>query len=313
MPGGVPKALRSMSADQIAKRCEELGARIEIRGAKWWVFPPDPDLPPISFSRLAGHMSGNGTAQANLLSDLRKRGLDLLAGSRDALKPSTTDRGTEETPMPDVASVNGYTQHGTAKPFDYRKAYADLKDQVATLVEQLETYVHTDDADARKIGERIAKLDQATVAMLAEQEGRITDNAREQDRRLRAMAARLDKLEQLIATGQLVPANGAKVAPPVPSKAVRLRDAVLAFYREYPGLKFSPMAVKANLEEDRQMADMLTTMAPTAVAGACRDLMLSGDLMGGGKAGGKPGGPLAGNHGVYWAPKKTEDKEAADA
>lgn len=326
MAGGVPRALRSMSADQIAKRCQELGARTEIRGAKWWIYPPDRDQAPLSFSRLAGHMSGNGTAQANLISDLRKAGLDLLAEARaeqNAKPTPTSPPSPAPSPAPSTEehaamTVNGtvpYTVDGTSKPFDYRKAYTDLRDQAKVLDAATTTAL-------RDIHDHVKRQDGALVAMVAEQEGRITDNAREQDERIRALAARIKVLEQLLARGEVtVTAPAAPKAPEPPSKPEVVRRAVLAFFTAHRGLKLSPMAVRANIEDDpvaplapegmpvgvakdQTVGDMLAIMPATTVAASCRTLADAKTLMGGGKT----GGPLNPNHGVYWMPAETAPK-----
>lgn len=310
MAGGIPRALKSMSADQIAKRCQELGARVEIRGAKWWIYPPDHSQAPLSFSRLAGHMAGNGSAQANLISDLRKAGLDLVLDAR-------AERNAKPTPAPSTEehadmTVNGYTVDGTTKPFDYRKAYTDLRDQAKVLDAATATAL----ADIR---DHVKRQDGALVAMVAEQEGRISENATEQDNRIRALAARVKALEQLLARGEVTVAAPKPPAPP--SKPEVARRAVLAFYTAHRGLKLSPMAVRANIEDqlvaelapegmpvgvakDQTVGNMLAVMPPTTVAASCRTLADAGQLMGGGKT----GGPLNPNHGVYWMPAETTDK-----
>lgn len=299
MAGGVARALRSLSADEIAERCERLGARVEIRGAKWWIYPPDRPMSPVSFSRLAGHLSGNGTAQANLISDLRKRGLDLLEEARaeQNIKPRPPDTAPEEPKdmtesTAETPTANGtpipYSVDGTTRPFDYRKAYKDLADQAKTLDA-------TVSLSLSKVNDQLKRRDGDLVSMVAEQEGRITDNAREQDRRIRELAGRVKALEQLLARGEV---SVVAKAPAPPSKPELLRRAVLAFYSEHRGLKLSPMAVRANIEGDETLARMLAVMPPTAVAGACRELVKAGHLMGGGKT----GGPMNANHGVYWMP-----------
>jgi hypothetical protein len=289
MAGGVPRALRSMSAEQIAKRCEELGARIEVRGSKWWVFPPDPAEAPVSFSRLAGHMSGNGTAQANLLSDLRRRGLDLFAEAREAqnVKPARPEENTVS--ISDAERVNGaspYTQDVTVKPFDYRQGYKDLTAQYRSLSD-------------------------ATNTLMAEAETKAAVRERELDERIRALAGRVRALEKA-----LEDPSSAPPAPPKPSKSARAREIVLAFFHQHRGMKMSPMTAEANLTEELEALDVefepLAKHGKTFVAGICRDLAQDGKLCGGGATGKRAnGGVINSNHGLYWAPVETTEEDKA--
>jgi hypothetical protein len=234
-----------MTPDEIAKRCEARGARVIRDGHNFKVYPGDPSKPPLSFSAL--HIGTRGAGRANLLSDLRKRGIDVLADTPADQPPVITKKEptvaapTEPTrpPAEDRTNIRGngdspYVQRPTVVPFDYRKAYEDLKGQLSILARRLEESETT-------VAGLVAGLDTKVTEM---------------DGRLETVAPR--------------------PKPKPLSVSALCRREVLAFLEEHPGLKWSPSAIEGNIS-DRLPANR----AKTSVALALQALAKAGKIQGG--------------------------------
>lgn len=257
--------LGSMTPDEIAKRCEARGARVIRDGHIFKVYPGDPRKPPLSFSAL--HVGARGAARSNLVSDLRKRGIDVLADTPADQPPVITKKEptvvapTEPTrpPAEDRTNIRGngdspYVQRPTVVPFDYRKAYEDVKGQVAALAKRLE------------------ESETTTLGMLEPIQAQLT----EMDARLETVAP--------------------KPKPKPPSTSAICRREVLAFFAAVPaGFKASPSTVEANIA-DRLPADR----AKTSVALACQALQKDGKLAGGARG-------ISATMGLYWREEPKKD------
>lgn len=197
-----------LTPDEIAARCERLGAEVDQRGGRWWVFPPNGTSRPIVFSVLI--MKGNHAR--NVVSDLRKAGLDVMTDRARGVAPKPVN------PAPVVEPQQSGEPMATPTPdqmppriaaFDARAAVADLRDQ-------------------------LRQLSDTTIKMLAEAEDRVT-----------AAEARIGELEGRVEVFAPAP----KVRPP--SAGELIQAAILTFFREQlpRNFKVSPSSVEGNIAE----------------------------------------------------------------
>lgn len=249
---------------EVAERCAALGARVELKGTKYRVYPPEGGGP-VFFN---AQRETNGSHLPNVLRDLRRFGLDLqeagreerrsarpapVALARPAVDPATAQRLTERLTGPDDDPDDDNTEEAAVAaprdtpadmariPFDARREMSELR-------------------------EMIRSQDASHLEMMAQA-----------DVRIRALEERLDDLM-----------SGRIVRPPSISELVR--RAVLAWFEAHPGLKVTPALLEMNLGNQLPKG-----YGKTAVAGACRDLVLAGKILGGGPSTGS-----AANRGIYW-------------
>jgi hypothetical protein len=248
----VPKA-GSMTAEEIAKRCEALGARVEYSGSRYRVYPPDPSKRPVFFARKL-HV---GPEIPNILRTLAQAGLNILAEDKEpAPVPTPADVARK------IAPVNG----------------APMKDQVHKSVH----------------GQQQGSIDEL-LGLLAEAEKRIdrlqdevTQLKLDQERTTRNLVERIMRLED------------GRPLPPRVTVGQLVREAVLEFLKARPGEKWSPQMIEMN------MTDKLPEeRGKTAVANACKDLAIEGQLQGGGS---NKKGEAQATRGIYWYDPPADDE-----
>lgn len=192
---------------EVADRCEALGARVELKGTKYRVYPPDGGQP-VFFN---AQRETNGSHLPNVLRDLRRNGLDLQDAEREAQERRKSERAPEPMTQrlaPEVVAAVAATRTTTDRrttvatpndvpriPFDARREMAELRDMV------------------RKQGDD-------ALEMLAAAE-----------RRIEALE---DQLADIMA--------GRTVRPPSVSELVR--RAVLAWFEAHPGMKITPQLLE---------------------------------------------------------------------
>lgn len=251
------KGLGQLTPDEMAARCARLGARVDQRGHRWLIYPPDPDARVLAFSAL--HMQGNH--QANVVSDLRKAGLDVLSAEATGKVPKPAPPTVPPSPTEKAEPVNETPKPGPpASTEAWRKAIAEVRDQCR-------------------------QLSDTTVKMLAEQETALA--------KANARIAELEERLDVVAP---------KPMPKPPTTAEICQAAIMGWFEAMPrGFKASPSTVEANLV-DR----LPESRVKTAVAHACRELVLAGRLSGGGRVGQSA-------HGLYWMDADQGDDPSAPA
>jgi hypothetical protein len=265
---------------EVAERCEALGARVELVGPRYVIYPPNGGRI-IRFNR---KREQNGTHLPNVLKDLRIAGLDLVAAWREEQERRSTQPAPEPLARPALDQATAQrlaakVAHSVGQTFSTTTKEAAM---AAPTPRPSPSTIPTAPAILRQLEElreMIRRQDESHLEMLGQADGRI-----------RALEARLDD----IMSGQ---------APRPPSISELVRRAVLAWFEAHPGMKITPQLLEMNL--DGQLPE---TTGKTMVAGACRDLALAGKLDGGGPRAGDGAG-----RGVYWlAEPKTEAPPEGD-
>lgn len=237
---------------EVAERCEALGARVELKGTKYRVYPPRGGGP-VFFS---AQREKNGSHLPNVLRDLRRLGLDLAGAEREMRErlsprpptPLTRSAISSVTAAKLAELVNDTTTEqeppmAAPKPTPPTSITFNVRQEIADLRETL-----------RRQGD-------TALEMLASAE-----------RRIEALEA---EVAQLRGRGGL---NRG------PSTSELVRRAVLAWFIAHPGMRITPQVLEMNL--DGQLPE---GYGKTMVAGGCRDLTHAGRLQGGGtKAGEAP-------------------------
>lgn len=129
-----------LTSKELAERAESLGARVELRGGRYRVYPPDPTKPPVFF----GTRLHRGSEYRNIVGQLRRVGLDVLP------------EPPKEPPMPSPVDVaESVARNGAGrKPAASTAALAELREQVAAMLEMLAEAETRD----RVLGERLDRL-----------------------------------------------------------------------------------------------------------------------------------------------------------
>lgn len=125
------KAARTgnLTPEQIVARAEALGARVELRGLAWRVFPPDPDQPAVTVPRRVSY----GRSHLNTVTALRRVGLDVTAPPPDQRPDQRKDQPTMPTPTP--ATLAARRANGAVHPSP--TALDEVRQQLQTVLEML--------------------------------------------------------------------------------------------------------------------------------------------------------------------------------
>jgi hypothetical protein len=253
---------------EVADRCEALGARVELKGAKYRVYPPRGGGP-VFFN---AQRETNGSHLSNVLRDLRRLGLDLAEAEREIQERRSTlvptavltvrDRISPETQAAIKAiATEAIAARSTTPTTEQEPPMAAPKPTPPTSI----TFnVRQEIADLR---ETLRRQGDTALEMLASAE-----------RRIAALEAEVAEL------------RGRGGLNRGPSTSELVRRSVLAWFIAHPGMRITPQVLEMNL--DGQLPE---GYGKTMVAGGCRDLTHAGRLQGGGtKAGEAP------SRGVYW-------------
>jgi hypothetical protein len=259
--GSASTSAPAWTPDEVAERCQALGARVELKGTKYRVYPPEGGGP-VFFN---SYREANGAHLGNVLRELRRFGLDLVEAERE--RRSATPPAQLTRPVADPAIVAAI-QAKLAEAADndttteQEPAMATPKPTPPTPI----TFnVRTELAELR---EAMQRQGDTAMEMLADAERRI------------------DALEAELAA---IRTSGVTRGP---STSELVRQAVLAWFVAHPGQRMTPQVLEMNLDADGALPER---HGKTMVAAGCRDLLLAGRLQGGGaKEGSQP------TRGIYW-------------
>jgi uncharacterized coiled-coil protein SlyX len=268
--------LAALDPADLARMCEERGARVVLENQTYRIYPPDPAQRPVFFSALRQR---KGASLDDQVRNLRRSGLDLTQPLPEKQAPKTgTETKSTETKDDDTV---GNTMNGVISPA-MRKELDDTRGMVRNLSD-------------------------TTVQMLADAEDRVTElrvklaGAEETILRLSATVESQGRSIAHLARSVSALQAGAAEPPRVRTAIEVTMDAVLAFLTEHAGLKLSPVALLSNIDEDR-----LPERASAQTIGmACRRLVEEGRIRGGAPRN-KINTTGTGNRsswGVYWVEK----------
>lgn len=254
--------------DEVAERCRALGARVDLKGTKYRVYPPDGGGP-VFFN---AYRETNGSHLPNVLHDLRRLGLDLVAAEQERRSAALPSPMTRPAVDPDQA-------RRLAAAVDRAAATPAAQRRYGTTTEQEPAMAAPKPAPPTPITFNV----RAELAELREAMQRQGDSFLEMltgyERRVEALEAELAAIR-----------SGGVVRGPSTSELVR--QAALAWFVAHPGQRTTPQLLELQLDADGALP---AGTGKTMVAGGCRDLLLAGRLQGGGaKEGNQP------TRGVYW-------------
>lgn len=202
----------NLAPAEIAKRAEQLGARVEFAGFKYKIFPADPSQRPIFFA----DRFTNGADRSNVLARLRRAGLDVTAEPISEEKSAMPVAAATPAAMPERKPVAVAARQPATVTF--LPTVGELHEQVKTMFEMLAEAESRVDANAAETAKLRTELD-ALRAANAEQRKRIT------------------ALERRVA--------GGGAAPKDPN--AELDAAILAFMRATP-VKLTAAVIAANID-----------------------------------------------------------------
>lgn len=262
VPRRRPPVPKTLTAHEIADRCEALGARVDRSGNRYKVYPPDQSQRPVFFARKLH----SGPEIPNILNTLAKAGLDVLAEPEkepapvpEPLTQRMSDALRNAKPSPPPAR-NGRIPTPPSAP-RINPAEPRTEDELLGLLVEAEKRIEAQ-------GQQILGLSQ-----------QLTDIVQQHDRVTRNLVERIMRLEE----GRLM--------PPRVTVGQLVREAVLAFLQARPGERWTPQMIELNIK------DLPEERGKTAVANACKDLATEGQLQGGGSN--KKGEPQT-TRGIYW-------------
>lgn len=237
----------TLSPNELAERCRVWGARVELDGNKYKVYPADRSLRPLTFS--AAHIpDARGSHYDNLLRDLRKAGVDVRQDPPSTAPQPAAPRTTITNPITTTEEPTvSAPERKTVPSMATRTEVQDVRDMVRTAQETVLGML----ADADKLI------------------GELRDEVGDLRRDVRLLTARVERAER-----------GGR--PPEVSAAEKMRAAVLAYFEAHRGEYLTAQVVDMNLVRSGVIpADRMKT----AVATACKQLSTAGRISGGGSNG----------------------------
>jgi hypothetical protein len=254
---------------EVAERCRALGARVELKGVKYRVYPPDGGGP-VFFN---AYQESRGVHLPNVLRDLRRCGLDL----QEAEQEERERRSARPAPA------------ALARPIADPAIVAAIQAKLAEASSN-DTTDDTEEAAVAAPRDTPAAMPRATPFDARRELAELREMIRSQDASHLEMMAQADARIRAL-EDQLADLLSGRITRP-PSITELVRRAVLAWFEAHPGLKVTPALLEMNLD-----GKLPKGHAKTAVAGACRDLVIAGKLRSGGA--GPATGPAA-LRGIYW-------------
>lgn len=248
---------------------EEIADLARERGARVvddgikYVIYPPDGGRPVFMSK--AHLRGR--APLDKIADLRRHGVDVMA------------------PVPAAPTCNTTTEEEMPSPMEMDNGIRASIGQLAERLDDMETTV-------KLLGEQGETL----LAMMATADQRLSGLGDKVMAHTTAIDVLVGQLAGLDARVSAVVSTTSKAAK-VPQVQV-VRDMILTWFREHPDLRMSPAALAANLTDRLPQG-----LSASYIANACRDLVKTGELQGGGrppKDGAKRTQGVASMFGVYW-------------
>lgn len=136
----------SLTPMEICRRATELGCRVEFKGTRYRVYPPDKSVPPITIPDRFGDLR----APKNAVADLRRAGVDVLtAPDKEPTVPTTATS----------PSVNGKPAPKPGTPTPATQTLRALEQQVRDLLELVTELDATRQADNETLTAHITDLE----------------------------------------------------------------------------------------------------------------------------------------------------------
>lgn len=155
------RRIGALTPDQLADLCREQGARVELDGTTYKVWPTDKTLRPVFFSSVK---LGNGASLDNRIRDLRKSGIDIHAQPvAPAAEPTQEDESMTAARRADISPI--ITQREAGELREMVRAASD------TTVEMLATA----ERELRAVKDETASTIRSLRAELAEVRAEVRD------------------------------------------------------------------------------------------------------------------------------------------
>lgn len=231
--------IASLTPEQIARRCEDLGARVEHDRARWSIWPPDPTQPPVFLARKLAH----GRTTRNVVTALRRSGLDITAEAPARENPPTQEKPpvSSTTPRPAIKPVPKPAPPPSA-PTPAPKPSAPTPPAAAASATRAKPgpkpgVAAARAAEVKKLTERVDKTEEGHADLLT----LISELESAHQKQLDAITARLADVETRL--------NATPGAPPPPDPDAHLDEQILELMRSAP-ITWSVELIAVNLQLD---------------------------------------------------------------